>query len=1005
MNLLNIPKIDDRSRKDILDAIAKLASSYTPEWRFTENNPDIGSVLALIFADMFDGTVKRFNNVLYKHHIAFLNNLDIGIKPSVPAKGVVCFEQSANFISGVYVPAKTKLLANSGDMTESMVFETQQSVFVNPAAIKSIIYESPKRDTISVLYHSENNNPEDNDLKEQRLRLFDSNFGTNIQSHFFALSHNSVLNVGKDSHIKVTFSVANDDSYKLRELLTFLADDTAVKWVYNSMGEWLNFESVSIKDDAIILSGNHQDITPVEFDGSSGCWIGCQAINLGNIQKLEACDIRVRTERDSIEPEIIYVDDVEQQNSEFSPFGNELELYKECYIACEKAFCKKQANINLSFNLKYSIVEKIPDKIDEHVNWKLIMKRRHEAYQANIEDVVCDNVVWEYWNGLGWARLNISEDQDFIFNASKKGKLNISFKCPDNFSHILINAYETLWIRVRLINAKNIYRNYTRQHVPQISNLQLSYSYDEIGLKPEALYTINNTIAENKTSELWEKKFGSIELFKAADDLSKNAIYFALDKYPEGSPMNIFFNIDGSQRDEIPSLEWEYYDGLGKWKELKISDRTNNLSDPGIVTYIIPNDFKENEMFGISGYWFRALDVDNKYYNISTYPEVSGIYTNAAQILNEDTSEEEVFFIEERIPSFELSLTKQNILELTVMVNEHEVDIHSSSITNLNSVIDRDAYGNISGLWIKWTEVDNFINSEAGDRHYVVDRVNGKIIFGDGIHGMLLPKRSDEAVKVNYTTGGGRRGNLAIGGINRLADAMRFIGNVYNPVSTFGGQDFESVDQAIKRGADIFKHCNRAVTEQDYEALAMEASRSIAKLKCVANVDREGNFTPGRINVAIVLEEYQKGRSLFLSQKDKIQNFLIERSNCTVDKDMIKVIEPVYMRISTKLWLRASINDEIYDMQRTIREKITEFIDPLHGNFGKTGWNIGELPNKVQLNSFIKSLNLSCIIENLIVTVSNKEDSDNIETDIAELSYNPFYLGISGIHDITIIYQ
>ena len=49
--VLNEYRIDNRTKKDIIDQVEIKAKSYVPEWKFDRLNPDIGSVLALIFSE------------------------------------------------------------------------------------------------------------------------------------------------------------------------------------------------------------------------------------------------------------------------------------------------------------------------------------------------------------------------------------------------------------------------------------------------------------------------------------------------------------------------------------------------------------------------------------------------------------------------------------------------------------------------------------------------------------------------------------------------------------------------------------------------------------------------------------------------------------------------------------------------------------------------------------------------------------------------------------------
>lgn len=996
---MNIPGIDKRKKQDIIDQIQRLAQSYTPEWRFSEENPDLGSVLGILFADMFAGTVDRYNNVLYKHHIAFLNNLDIGIKPSVPAKGIVCFEQSADFISGVYVPSKTKLLANSENTEESLVFETQHGIFVSPAKISNIIYHSPQKDKIVIAYDG------NDEIIKKNISLFNVNEGENIQRHLLVLSHMNVLGIEGNSRIEILFEPNLYDNTILERTLASLSGNSA-KWSYYHDGAWTPFDNVLLEDKTLVLESRDLKITPEEYEGTLGCWIGCNAENINPGSNIVAGRFTLKTQRNGIAPEVVYIDDIEGEHSKFHPFGEELSLYRECYIACKEAFDKLNSKVTISFDLSYTKLEKEYVSMKSEVDWKLIMKRKAPDYIPEKKTVVCDRVIWEYWNGLGWAKLSMDENAEAVFNNSRQGRVTLSFTCPEDMVSILVGAYESFWIRIRLVVSKDVYSTVCCHYSPVVSNMSISYSYLD-GCVPEKVIIENNTVVEQITSNVINGN--NTKLFKASTE-KENSVYIALNRYPEGSPLSMYFNINGRGSTVKAALEWQYYSGSG-WKELKISDRTDDFTDPGIVTILIPEDLQQAEIFGRNGFWIRIIDVDNTFSSSISYPNISGIFINAVEVLNKETMEEEVFFVDEKKANMSIDLSRGNILDLSVFVNEHGVSLDTKSdeykemLLKDKVEIEKDSFGNINGIWLQWNEVENFINSGPEDRHYVVDRTLGRIGFGDGKKGMIPQKRIDEAIRVKYSIGGGNDGNLEPGSINRMADAMRFIGRVYNPVSTHGGANFEDVETAVNRGANLLMHCNRAVTEEDFNALAMEASRSISKVKCVSNVDRDGRFSPGTVTIAILLNEYNKGRNFFLSEREKVSDFLCQRASSTFSKGMINVVDPVFIKISTKLWLRAKEVESIYEIQRAVRQRIKDFIDPITGNFNHNGWLMGELPNKSQIISYIKSLKFDITIERLIMTVINEQKDKVLETDIDDLEYNPFYLAVNGQHDITISYE
>ena len=57
----NNVQLDSRSVQDLRGEIRRLAASYTPEWAFSDVNPDVGSVVGLIFANQMEENIRRMN--------------------------------------------------------------------------------------------------------------------------------------------------------------------------------------------------------------------------------------------------------------------------------------------------------------------------------------------------------------------------------------------------------------------------------------------------------------------------------------------------------------------------------------------------------------------------------------------------------------------------------------------------------------------------------------------------------------------------------------------------------------------------------------------------------------------------------------------------------------------------------------------------------------------------------------------------------------------------------
>ena len=93
--------MEDQEKRAVIEQIRQKAASYTPEWRFDVENPDIGTALAMVYADLFSDALKHMNRVALKNEIAFFNCLGASLLPALPARGYVRFSLSSGEWGGV----------------------------------------------------------------------------------------------------------------------------------------------------------------------------------------------------------------------------------------------------------------------------------------------------------------------------------------------------------------------------------------------------------------------------------------------------------------------------------------------------------------------------------------------------------------------------------------------------------------------------------------------------------------------------------------------------------------------------------------------------------------------------------------------------------------------------------------------------------------------------------------------------------------------------------------
>jgi predicted phage baseplate assembly protein len=136
-----------------------------------------------------------------------------------------------------------------------------------------------------------------------------------------------------------------------------------------------------------------------------------------------------------------------------------------------------------------------------------------------------------------------------------------------------------------------------------------------------------------------------------------------------------------------------------------------------------------------------------------------------------------------------------------------------------------------NGQWRTWSEIETFAVSRPGDRHYILDADAGRVRCGDGVRGMVFPAGA-QIRAASYRYGGGRRGLVKAHAI-ATTDASGV--TVENPIPTAGGEDAEPITSALERIPGELARRDRAVTADDFRALA--SIPGVARAECLPRFD------------------------------------------------------------------------------------------------------------------------------------------------------------------------
>jgi hypothetical protein len=151
----------------------------------------------------------------------------------------------------------------------------------------------------------------------------------------------------------------------------------------------------------------------------------------------------------------------------------------------------------------------------------------------------------------------------------------------------------------------------------------------------------------------------------------------------------------------------------------------------------------------------------------------------------------------------------------------------------------------LGGAVQSWTRQRTLAFSQGSQRDFVVDideDDRATVRFGDGKFTGAVPSVGS-TIRVTYRVGGGALGNVAANTVKVFADAPDLESKgaaVVNLAPATGGADRESIEHAVANAPAVFRSLERAVTVEDYRALALNVN-GVGKVR--ASADRRNVVT------------------------------------------------------------------------------------------------------------------------------------------------------------------
>ncbi|MDR0435094.1 MAG: hypothetical protein LBH21_08620 [Gracilibacteraceae bacterium] len=1006
------PKIDGRDAAALRARIKTLAAAYTPEWDFSEDNPDAGSVIAMIFAKQMEDNIRRLNRVFDKLHAEFVNMLDLSPQPARPARGAAVFTLGADTVDGVDLPAGTKLLGLREESEAPLVFETASDLHVTnvklrdligvfPAAGKVVSYMGAAR---RVRLAGESGaaagegadgggTGEAGEAGEEFVpfRLFDSS-APPIGRNALVFYHRNLFDLTAGASISAFLRPARAGNEAL------FADRNRYRWSCLTESGLRPLAAAAGPDGAVVLTPD-ADTVKIERNGVMYSLIVLEAAAPVR-ESLELLGAGFSSSCQNAAPSFVTHNADDMDPAAFMPFGATASLYDECYIGGGSVFSKQNAVVTLSFNLGFR--EKLVTFTPEAENSELkIIKRRPAAVALEAAHTAAERVTAEYFNGAGWRRLLCSFDVAGLF-AGEAGRISFDFICPPDWRPLTVGGHSGHCLRLRIMQADNCYLQPCLHRMPMITDMTFAYRFPAGPQPPDRLERVSGVQITDLTASAARRE--SFIAF-APPPYGRGGLYLGFDRRPAGAPVSLLFDIERGVCSRPNPFDYAYSSPAG-FRPLRLIDNIGDLSGPGTLQFIPPPDWTELEVEGVRRYWLRLTDKNGALAApAAAGPLLSGISLNAAEILNIETLPPEPYFIDSPRPHMSFPLPAGSIVSVEVFVNERH--LHTAAAARRLAAarpadvrMSVDTAGEISEFFVRWHEVENFANSGPADRHYRIDRRQNRIVFGDGVRTPTPSAGVEEAFNALVRRSRGAEGNLPAASVTESLGRLLHIDGITNPLATWAGSDMENADRMRSRGANLICSQNRLRSAADFLREARLYSDAVADAACAAGVDLYGRPAESMIHIAVLTKDFHTGAFAFTALREGLEKRILAKCDAMVARETLAITEPVYVELSVAVLVEVAGEQAAFAARRAIVEALDAFIAPLTPD-GSLQWPIGVLPTETRIRLLLHSLRLPANIRHIVVTARFVDDGGGLhERSLPALRPGPFMIGVNGRHTV-----
>ena len=425
----------------------------------------------------------------------------------------------------------------------------------------------------------------------------------------------------------------------------------------------------------------------------------------------------------------------------------------------------------------------------------------------------------------------------------------------------------------------------------------------------------------------------------------------------------MFIDVDASQargagvNPEDPPLRWEVSVGDNTWEEAAVlEDLTGGFNyGAGTVELQLPDRSNVQPLGGHRMHWLRCR-IDDK----TLGGGVATTYTHPPEVYSITAAP-----IGALLPATHASREENEIVGVSDGTPGQIFPLRYSPVLKPAKGETLEIQDPESGDWSTWELREDFVGSTEFDRHYILDEVSGEIEFGPAIretdggwsqYGAIAPKGAVLRF-TRYRHGGGRLGNVAPDTITTLKSSLAGVATVTNPRAAAGGVDAEVLEHARQRAAMEIRTRYRAVTAEDFEFLAGEATPRVARAVCIPPAES------GPVPLHLVPRIYPADRRLAHEELVPGEDMLTEVSEYLDERRLIGTtveLKPCrFQGLSVVVNLQASPLADTARVEEDVAHALYTYLNPLVGGNPTglgTGWPFGRALNQGELYGVVHAV-------------------------------------------------